>query len=134
LRVLRRALEGLRCGVPPQVVAEGRLGEVVENLWDNRPESIDPLLVRVFHEALRTLHRAPHAETLLAGDVSEQEAFSWQMSRLSALQPVLEEYLHDVAAPLARALPGAASARQRDLLLALADLRAEAGEVLLPLV
>src|SRR5262249_32506531 len=134
LRVLHRALEGLRCGVPPQVVAEGRLGEVVENLWDNRPETIDPLLVRVFHESLRTLRRAPHAETLLSGDNSEQEAFSWQMSRLSALAPVLEEYLHDIAAPLARALPDATPARQRDTLLALADLHADAGEVLLPLV
>src|SRR5436190_15618040 len=32
--VLHRALEGLRCGVPPQVVAEARLGEMLENLWD----------------------------------------------------------------------------------------------------
>src|SRR5215472_11716174 len=62
LRVLHRALEGLRHGVPPQVVAEARLGEVIENLWDNRPERPDPLAVRAFHEALRLLRRAPHAE------------------------------------------------------------------------
>src|SRR5215831_12476570 len=61
LRVLHRALEGLRHGVPPQVVAEGRLGEVIESLWDNRPERPDPLAVRVFQEALRLLRRAPHA-------------------------------------------------------------------------
>src|SRR5262249_16772469 len=60
LRVLHRALEGLRCGVPPQVVPEARLGELVENLWDNRPDSVDPLIVRVFLEAMRMLHRAPH--------------------------------------------------------------------------
>src|SRR3954447_8819843 len=34
LRVLHKALEGLRCGVQGQVVTEGRLGEVIEALWD----------------------------------------------------------------------------------------------------
>src|SRR5260370_13911986 len=48
LRVLHRPMQGLRCGVPPQVVAEARLGEMIETLWDNRPETPDPLLVRAF--------------------------------------------------------------------------------------
>src|SRR5436309_547749 len=47
LRVLHRALEGLRFGVPAHIVVEGRLGEVLENLWDHRPEGVHPLLVRV---------------------------------------------------------------------------------------
>src|SRR5438034_2911660 len=59
LRVLHRALEGLRCGVPPQVVAEARLGEMVEGLWDRRDGEPDSLVVRIFHEALRILRRAP---------------------------------------------------------------------------
>src|SRR5215468_6801086 len=80
LRVFHRALEGLRCGVPPQVVAEARLGELVETLWDNIPDVADPLLVRVFLEAMRVLRRAPHAEPLLSGESSEQEAFNWQMA------------------------------------------------------
>src|SRR5438445_2586081 len=58
LRLLHRALEGLRCGVPPQVVAEARLGELVETLWDHRSDAADPLVVRVLHEALRVLRRA----------------------------------------------------------------------------
>jgi hypothetical protein len=134
LRVLHRALEGLRCGVPPQVVAEARLGELVENLWDNRPETADPLLVRVFHEALRVLHRAPHAEPLLAGESSDQEAFDWQMSRLAALEPVLEDYQREIAVPLARAVATASPPRQRDLLLALCDLHAETADAVLPLL
>ena len=36
LRVLHRALEGLRFGVQPSVVAEARVGEMIETLWDNR--------------------------------------------------------------------------------------------------
>src|SRR3954470_21767470 len=47
--VLHRALEGLRCGVPPQVVAEARLGELIENLWDARSDLVEPLTVRIFH-------------------------------------------------------------------------------------
>src|SRR5579872_3770307 len=42
LRVLHRALEGLRCGVQPSVVAEARVGEMIENLWDNRDPEVDP--------------------------------------------------------------------------------------------
>jgi hypothetical protein len=134
LRVLHRALEGLRHGVPPQVVAEGRLGEVIEALWDNRPEGADPLAVRVFQEALRLLRRAPHGEKALAGEASEVEAFHWQVSRLAALEPALEDYLQEAQAVLGRALPRAAPAVQRDLLQALGDLHAEAGETLLAIL
>ncbi len=134
LRVLHRALEGLRHGVPPQVVAEARLGELVEGLWDNGPEGIDPLAVRVFHEAQRLVRRAPHAERALAGDSSEMEAFGWQLSRLAALEPALGDYIAEMPALLARALPRAEAPGQRDILQALADLRAEAGPAILPLL
>src|SRR5439155_4121970 len=60
LRVFHRALEGLRCGVQPQVVTEARLREQVEDLWDHRPERVHPLFVRILIEALRVLRRAPH--------------------------------------------------------------------------
>jgi HEAT repeat protein len=134
LRVLHCALEGLRHGVPPQVVAEGRLGEVIEDLWDNRPDRPDPLAVRVFAEALRLLRRAPHAERALAADASEAEAFGWQLSRLAALEAVLEEYVRDMPAQLARKLAGTEPALQRDILQALIDLRADAGAAILPLL
>src|SRR5438105_1366676 len=65
LRVFHRAIEGLRFGVQPGVVAEARVGEMVESLWDNRPDRVDPLIVRVYLEALRLLRRAPPAEALL---------------------------------------------------------------------
>src|SRR5579884_2613392 len=42
VRVLHRALEGLRRGVPPQLVGEARLGEIIEGLWDNRPDVVHP--------------------------------------------------------------------------------------------
>jgi hypothetical protein len=134
LRVFHRALEGLRFGVPPNLVSEARVGEMVEALWDHRPEAPDPLAVRVFVEALRVLRRAPHAEVALAGEGPEQEAFGWQVSRLAALEPTLGDYLGEVPAQLLSQLDKAAPERQRDLLLALSDLRAEAGEVVLRLL
>jgi hypothetical protein len=134
LRVLHRVLEGLRCGIQPQIVAEGRLGELVERLWEERPGGIDPLAVRVFHEALRLLRRAPHAEDALAGDTSEQEAFTWQVSHLAALEPALADYLVDAPAALRRGLSRVPPVEHLEWLRALADLRAEAADVLLPLL
>ncbi|MCI0460260.1 MAG: HEAT repeat domain-containing protein [Gemmataceae bacterium] len=134
LRVLHRALEGLRCGVPPQLVAEARLGELIENLWDHRPETVDPLVVRVFAESLRLLARANHAERLLAEERAEQEAFGWQLSHLAALQPMLSDYVEEAPGPLCAALAKASPAEQHDCLTALDDLRAEASPVILPLL
>jgi hypothetical protein len=134
LRVLHRALEGLRCGVQPVMVIEARAGEMIEALWDNRPDVIDPLAVRVFREALRLLRRAPHAEALLSGEMAEQEAFSWQVSRLAALEPALTEYLDEAPGPLCKRLTQLPPSEHRDILLALADLHAEAGTTVLPLL
>src|SRR5438552_17873998 len=134
LRVLHRAMEGLRLGVQPQVVAEARLGEMIESLWDNRSEGADPLVARVFAESLRLLRRAPHAELALGSEASEQEAFSWQMSRLAALEPSLEDYLTEAPLQLCGAFTRVRGQQQRDILLALADLRAEAAPALLPLL
>lgn len=134
LRVLHRALEGLRGGVPPQVVSEARVGELIENLWDERPDTVHPLVVRVFLEALRVLRRAPHAELVMADERAEQEAFTWQMSRLAALELALEDYLQEAPAYLVNALPSASDHAQQDILQALIDLKAEAASVLLPLL
>ena len=134
LRVLHRALEGLRCGVPPQVVAEARLGEMVEALWDGRADEPDPLVVRIFHESLRVLRRAPHAEGVLGIEAADQEAFHWQMARLAAVEPTLADYLQDVPARLCARLRHAPPSEQRDALLALNDLGADAGAAVLELL
>jgi hypothetical protein len=134
LRVLHRALEGLRFGIQPSLVSEARLGELVEGLWDARQDRIDPLVIRIFQEALRTLRRAPHAEPLLAGDGVDQEAFSWQVARLAALEPALIEYLHDAPPLLLAELARIPAGEHREALLALADLRADTGDTILDLL
>jgi hypothetical protein len=134
VRVLLRALEGLRFGLQPAIVGDARLGELVEALWDARSEQIDPLAARVYREAVRFLRRAPHLAASLAGEPSEEESFEWQVSRLTALEPALVDYLEEVPGPLCRLLPGASSAVQKEILHALADLKAEAAEAVLPLL
>jgi hypothetical protein len=134
MRVLHRALEGLRFGVQPYLISEARVGDMIEGLWDNRPESIHPLIVRVLVETLRLLRRAPHAKAMLAEEAAEHEAFQWQMSRLAALEPVLGDYLEEAPRQLREALPVARGPELRDTFLALGDLRAEAGATVLPLL
>lgn len=134
LRIFHRALEGLRSGVPPIVVAEARIGEMVETLWDHRQAEVDPLITRVFLEALRVLRRAPHAESLFQDESSELEAFHWQMSRLAALEAALGDYLDEAPEQLCQQMPSASVKEQLDLLLALADLKAEAAVAVLPLL
>jgi hypothetical protein len=132
--VLYRAMEGLRSGVSPQVVADARLGEIIEALWDNRDERVDPLCIRIFNESLRVLRRAPHAETALGIEAADQEAFNWQMARLAALEPALTEYLREAPVLLRSALAQAGVQEQRDILLTLNDLHAEAGSAILALL
>ncbi|GIW82554.1 MAG: hypothetical protein KatS3mg105_4361 [Gemmatales bacterium] len=134
LRILHRALEGLRFGVQPQVVAEARLGDAVEQLWDHRPERVDALLVRIFQEVHRLLRRVPHARAALVDEASEQEAFQWQVSRMAALEGAMQDYLDEAPRSLCQQLPEADCEEQRDILLALLDLRADAASAILPLL
>lgn len=133
-QVLLLALEGLRVGVPAVVVAEGRLGELVETLWDHRGDEFDPLSVRIFSEALRLLRRAPHLATGMAGEMSDQETFDWQVSRLAALEPALTEYLSEAPLPLTLQLIATPPEQQKECLEALIDLRVEGGDLVLKLL
>jgi hypothetical protein len=134
LRVLHRALEGLRLGVPPHLVTEARLGEAVECLWDHRPEKADAVLARVVVEALRHLRRASNAEAIFGDEVSELEAYHWQISRIAALEDVFQDWLTEAPRHLGPMLADASDTEQRDILLAFADLHAETSTWVLPLL
>jgi hypothetical protein len=134
LRILHRALEGLRYGVPPQVIAEARLGEVIEKLWDNRPEYAHAQLAGVAHETLRVLRRQEYLRLVLAEERAEEEAFDWQMSHLTALEPVLSDYLDEAPRHLAARLSSVPEQEAQEILAALADLKAEAGAEIMKLL
>lgn len=134
VRVLHQALRGLRHGVPPQTVGEGRLGEAVARLWRHRPDRADPLVVRVIVEALRLLQRADHAEHALAGQPHAAETLHRQLGELLTLEDAFADYLADAPTGLCADLADAADDDRPDLLAALEELRADAAAVVLPRV
>src|SRR5207244_1783205 len=86
LRLLRRAVEGLRFGIQPILVTEARLGEVIETMWDHKPARPHPGIARVAAEVIRWNRRAPHAKDELADERAEHEAYDWQSGRLDSLE------------------------------------------------
>jgi HEAT repeats len=134
LRVLHRMVEGLRFGVPPQLVLEARLGEMIETVWDHRPAGAAALHVRLVHEALRTLRRAPHMKAMLGEETAEHEALDWQFSRIASLESPFRDFLKEAAVQLLVSVRSAEGLELVDVLHALNDLRIDAGAELLPML
>jgi HEAT repeats len=134
LRLLHRMLEGLRCGVSPLHILEARLGEIIETMWDHRPTGAAALHVRIAHESLRLLRRAPHLKAVLVEEVAEHETLDWQFSRIASLETGFREFLKEAPAQLLARVASAQGAEQTDILRALHDLRVDATAELLPLV
>jgi hypothetical protein len=134
LRLLLQAMQGLRFGVPAQMIAEARLGEMLEKLWDGRPHDEDPLIARIARETLRLLRREGTLAAALVEDRMDRETFAWQMSHLAALESTLHEYLQEIPRPFARRLKKASDRELADLLHALHDLRADAGPEVMELL
>jgi HEAT repeat protein len=134
LRLLHRAVEGLRFRVSPLFVLEARLGEILETAWDQRPAGAAPLQMRIVHEALRLLRRAPHLKTLLGEEMAEHETLDWQFSRIASLEPAFREFLKEAPAKLLARLGSAPADEQADILRVLNDLRMDAAAELLPLL
>lgn len=131
LKVLLQVLKGLRYSLQPTLVTESRLGEVLENLWESTCPPGHPLLARVAREALRFLRRAEHARRLLAEERAEQEAFDWQTTRLSAIEPLLQDYLENAPTLLLRQFERAEGKELSEILQAMEEIRMEAGEAIL---
>lgn len=134
LRILLRAMEGLRFGIPPHLLGEARLADVLDNLFENRPAGRDPLLARVALEAQRLLQRVPHLRHLVIEDQADEETLNWQLSRLAGLESTFQEYLAEAARELPRRIPNAEGKDLVDLLQAVTELRLDAGVGLLALL
>lgn len=134
LRLLHRAVEGMRFGVPLATVLEARLGELVESLWDHKPQKVHPLLVRLCIELRRQLKRVDRAEESFSSDNFEREAFTMQMSRILALESGMEDYLRDAGPALLPLVAKTKGLRQKDVLQALYELRHDASDVVRPLL
>ena len=134
LRLVHRALEGMRHGVSPQFIVETRMGDILESLWDHRPPGAAPLHVRIAHETLRFLRRTPHLRTMLPEEMADNETFDLQVSRMVALESAMREYLKEAPGPLLARVASTSGVEQQEILRALADLRVDAAAELLPLV
>ncbi len=132
LRLLHSALRGLRYGVPPQVVAEGKVGDALVKLWRNKPRRADPRVVRVFVEALRLVQRAGHAERALAERPDWADEYRRQIDEIETMADAVADYLADARADLLDDLCAADDATRGDYLAALDDLRADASLVVIP--
>ena len=135
LRVLHRALEGLRFGVQPTLVAEARVGEMIETLWDNRAEA-----GRSAGGARLRRGAAGAAAGAARRDGPGRRGVGAGGVRLADVAPGgpgagAGGIPGGAPAPrCARRLQRAPAPEQRDLLLALIDLRAEAAPAVLPLL
>ena len=134
LRLLHRMIEGLRFGVSPMHILDARLGEIIETVWDHRPAGAAPLHVRIAHETLRLLRRAPHLKAVLSEEMAEHETLDWQFSRIGSLESSFREFLKEAPGKLLARLAGTRGAEQADVLHALNDLRVDAAAELLPWV
>lgn len=134
VRALHRTLEGLRCGISAQIVAEARLGEMLETLWDEHQGTIHPLLVRLFSEVLRHQRRSTQYTLDLAEEHFEQEAYAMQVSHMAALEDHFIGYLAEAKKILPRKLARTTPDELRDWLTALQELRADAGATLVKLL
>ena len=131
LRVLRTAMEGIRRGyVPVTLYAEAQIGELVRRLTESCPDHADPLLARVFLESLRHARRSYAASPELREDPIRRQAVRWQASQLRDAEPVLREYLHDIGGDLSHMLPRCSPREQVEILEAIDELHADAGDVL----
>lgn len=134
VRALHRTLEGLRCGISAQIVAEARLGEMLESLWDKQQRNMHPLLVRLFSEVLRHQRRSSQYSQDLAEEHFEQEAYAMQVSHMAALEDQFIGYLAEAKKVLPRKISRTTPEELRDWLTALQELRADAGATLVRLL
>ncbi len=125
LRLLHRVVEGLRFGLPPQVILESRLGELIETVWDHRPHGAAALHIRVLHETLRLLRRGTHLRSALGEEMAEPEALDWQFSRIASIENPLRAFLRESPAKLLARIASATGSEQADILRAVIDLRIE---------
>lgn len=135
LRVLRVAMEGVRRGrVPAAVYADAAFGDAVRRVSENCPNAASPRLVLTFVEALRHARRSFHRLPVFRDDPVRRQTVRWQQAFLRDAEPVLREYLHDIADDLTRLLENTSGRAGREILAALTELHADTDDATLTLL
>lgn len=135
LRILRVAMESVRHGeVSAAVYADAAFGDAVRRLSENCPNEVNPRLVLTFIEALRHCRRSFHTWAAFRDDPVRRQTVRWQQAFLKDAEPILREYLHDIAGDLARLLESTTGRARREILQALAELQADTDDATLTLL
>jgi hypothetical protein len=135
LRVLRVSMEGVRKGrIPAAVYTEAAFGDAVRRLSENCPDAVNPRLVLAFIEALRHTRRSFHTRPAFREDADRRQTVRWQHAFLKDAEPVMREYLHDIAGDLTRLLDCTHGRARREILAALNELQADTDDAALTLL
>jgi hypothetical protein len=135
LRVLRVAMEGVRRGrIPAAVYSEAAFGDAVRRLSENCPDAVNPRLVLAFVEGLRHARRSFHTRPAFRDDPVRRQTVRWQHAFLKDAEPVMREYLHDIAGDLVRLLDETTGRARRETLTALGELHADTDDAALTLL
>jgi hypothetical protein len=135
LRVVCAALEGIRRGyVPAGIYGEAQLGDTIRRLAEACPGRADPVLARLFLEALRHARRSYAFAPEFRDDPGRRQSVRWQAAALRDAEPILREYLHGIGEDLARVLPRCSARQQADILAVIGELHADAGSTLCALI
>ncbi|QVL32764.1 hypothetical protein KIH39_02255 [Telmatocola sphagniphila] len=135
LRVLHATLTGIRQGyLSASLYVEAQLGEALHTLSEACPDSVDPLVARVFLESLRILRRNDHILQILREDPSKAQAYRWQSAYLKSAEPIIREYLHEIELDLGRNLALTRGREQSDLLKAIYDFHTDSSEIIVQLL
>jgi len=133
-QILRLALDGFRFGVHSRLLADCRLGDLLENLLDQPGIPDDPDFLIATAAAARLARRTPLLRRQLEGDSNDVEALSWQMAKIDAVEQTLELESPRIRKHLVRlALSRDEFAREKALR-AIAELRIDTGNELLGLL
>ena len=135
LRLLRVAMEGVRCGrIPAVVYSEAAFGDAVRRLAENCPDAVNPRLVLAFTEALRHCRRSFHTHEALRDDGVRRQTVRWQHAFMRDAEPVMREYLHDIGPDLTRLVELTQGRGRQEILRALSELQTDTDDAALTLL
>jgi hypothetical protein len=135
LRLLRVAMEGVRCGrIPAVVYSEAAFGDAVRRLAENCPDAVNPRLVLAFTEALRHCRRSFHTHEALRDDGVRRQTVRWQHAFMRDAEPVMREYLHDIGPELIRLVELTQGRGRQEILRALSELQTDTDDAALTLL
>lgn len=135
LRVLRTAMEATRHGrLPATLFSDAAFGDAVRRLSENCPDCVNPRLALVFIEAMRHGRRTFHTLPVFRDDPVRRQTVRWQHAFTRDAEPIMREYLHDIAPELTRLLEVTQGRARMETLLALDELQADTDDAALNLL